>query len=183
MQNLGYSRYSLLNGASPMQTSFSTNLRTTFSAKKVRKYWKKKSKHNYTRDLLAYSVYPPCPKPLSIEIQDTKKFFTFLTALLHCCTLPSIHAMVGPVHEFSLHGKCLLSSSLSRACSRPFHIPLPPSTGTTNKQTKTHKKPPTQPNPLLSLHGQIPCCHGYHSKFSCGTRNEKKKKPTHNELP
>lgn len=41
-------------------------------------------------------------------------------------------------------------------------------------QTKKQKqKKPTQPNPLPSSQGQIPCCHGYHSNFSCGTRNKK----------
>lgn len=94
-----------------------------------------------------------------------------------------MHATAGPMHEFLSPRQApvtyLFPSSLSRACLRLFCTPLSPSRGTTNKITNT--KTPTETNPLLSLQGQIPCCHGYHSNFSCGTRN-KKKKPTKTSL-
>lgn len=93
------------------------------------------------------------------------------------CRTPSAPCMLWHLQqcwEVSLHAQRLQRvspRSLSRARSRPFCIPLPPSGGTANKKTKTKK--PTQPNPLPSSQGQIPCCHGYHSNFSCGTRNKK----------
>lgn len=89
----------------------------------------------------------------------------------HCCTggTDSQTVLGGFTSLISVHLSWGPSKGLTPGPSiAPFLL-----VGALQTKKKTTTKKPTQANPLQSSQGQIPCCHGYHSNLSGGTRNKK----------